>query len=155
MSILTGFLWCLLIFGEFGLHVRENQWRRIKSIILKLMHIFPFFFWIFDKEIFCDTVPCNENGISQSPINVITQKTKRAVFKPFRNVGKVRRLREVTMLNNGHTVKVLPNEETSRAVITSGPMQADLYKFVEMHFHWGSNDSRGAEHQINNQVYGA
>lgn len=100
-------------------------------------------------------MPCNENGISQSPINVITQKTKRAVFKPFRNVGKVRRLREVTMLNNGHTVKVLPNEETSRAVITSGPMQADLYKFVEMHFHWGSNDSRGAEHQINNQVYGA
>lgn len=119
--------------------------------------IFSHFFCIFVLEIFCDTkmeIPCNENGNNQSPINVITQKTKRAVFKPFRNVGKVRRLREVTLLNNGHTVKVLPNEETSRAVITSGPMQADLYKFVEIHFHWGSNDSLGAEHQINNQVYG-
>jgi hypothetical protein len=28
-----------------------------------------------------------------------------------------------------------------------------VYKFVQLHFHWGSDDSRGSEHRIDGKKY--
>lgn len=37
-------------------------------------------------------------------------------------------------------------------MISGGPL-TPTYKFTQMHFHWGVNDSLGSEDLINNQRY--
>ncbi|GAA50296.1 Carbonic anhydrase 6 [Clonorchis sinensis] len=49
------------------------------------------------------------------------------------------------VLNNGHTVVILFDEDQWNAVITP---DGDQYEIMQMHFHWGSTDGRGSEHLL-------
>lgn len=35
------------------------------------------------------------------------------------------------------------------STVSGGPLGNDKYEFYNAHFHWGEDDSRGAEHTIN------
>jgi len=54
---------------------------------------------------------------------------------------------EGELFNNGHTVEFkvdMPNEFSFRG----GPFGEEEYQFLQLHFHWGSNDKQGSEHTI-------
>lgn len=39
--------------------------------------------------------------------------------------------------------------------ISGGPLETTPYKLHSFHFHWGSDDSHGSEHTIDNKSYPA
>merc|ERR1711913_144325 len=60
-----------------------------------------------------------------------------------------KRLTNGTFQNNGHTAQLdveatLPEDV---GVLTGGPLDGE-YKILQLHFHWGSNDSVGSEHTL-------
>lgn len=92
-------------------------------------------------------------GDCQSPINIVTANVlydTELVDHPL----QVRYESEthVCVHNTGYSVKVVCNAEST---ITGGPLGSDVYKLAQFHLHWGSEDSRGAEHTINGKVYSA
>jgi len=67
---------------------------------------------------------------------------------------KTSRLTDGTFKNNGHTaqldvVKTLPDDV---GVLSGGPLEGE-YKILQLHFHWGSDDSRGSEHTLNGESF--
>jgi carbonic anhydrase len=59
---------------------------------------------------------------------------------------------EGEFFNNGHTVEFkvdLPNEYN----FTGGPFGDEEYQFLQLHFHWGSVDTRGSEHTIRGKQF--
>ena len=44
-------------------------------------------------------------------------------------------------------VKTLPDDV---GVLSGGPLEGE-YKILQLHFHWGSDDSRGSEHTLNGE----
>jgi len=47
---------------------------------------------------------------------------------------------------------VLQLNYTKQVMISGGPL-TPTYKFTQLHFHWGVNDSLGSEDLINNHRY--
>ncbi|XP_055911169.1 carbonic anhydrase 2 isoform X2 [Eupeodes corollae] len=58
------------------------------------------------------------------------------------------------LLNNGHTVIVHLNYEDEEPTISGGPLNG-TFRFAQLHFHWGDNDTYGSEDRINNQSFPA
>merc|ERR1711997_1101201 len=56
-------------------------------------------------------------------------------------------LLEGKLHNNGHTVEFKPNCITCMN-ITDGPFGNEVYSFNQLHFHWGSDNKHGSEHEI-------
>ncbi|XP_042613218.1 carbonic anhydrase 4-like [Cyprinus carpio] len=90
---------------------------------------------------------CGKNR--QSPINIVTKKTKLDErLTPFKFTG-YQTLFESTMKNNGHSVKVsIPITAT-----VSGGNLGETYKAVQFHLHWGTNGGPGSEHTIDGEQY--
>nr|AZF86135.1 carbonic anhydrase 4-like protein [Tridacna squamosa] len=92
-------------------------------------------------------------GIKQSPISIDTNQVvvDTARLRPFVFEGydDVRDI-NVTLENNGHTVQVDLNQKLS--TVSGGGMRG-TYIAQQYHFHWGSVDSRGSEHDINGVHY--
>lgn len=40
----------------------------------------------------------------------------------------------------------------TKPTVSGGPLNGE-YEFAQLHFHWGSNDSRGSEDQLNDKIY--
>merc|ERR1719412_309905 len=64
------------------------------------------------------------------------------------------RLTNGTFQNNGHTaqldvVATLPDDV---GVLSGGPLDGE-YKILQLHFHWGSNDSLGSEHTLQGESF--
>ncbi|XP_050422649.1 carbonic anhydrase 2-like [Adelges cooleyi] len=91
------------------------------------------------------------SGKYQSPIdieeNLVTKVT--LPLLRFHNIDTLPA--RTTITNNGHTV-VLQLNYTSPVMVSGGPL-TPKYKFTQMHFHWGVNDSLGSEDLINNHSY--
>lgn len=89
------------------------------------------------------------NGTKQSPINIVPKET---IF----DAG----LKDLTiefepvvsaeLLNNGHTVQATFKSGKSNI---SGGYLLSQFRALQMHFHWGSEDSQGSEHQISGKKY--
>jgi len=60
---------------------------------------------------------------------------------------------DVNKLKNkgGHTVQLDVNSANS-AILNGGPLGSD-YKVLQLHFHWGSDITKGSEHVYNGQAY--
>jgi len=107
------------------------------------------------------------NGLSQSPIDIPPPPASPApedtpllmtkydqvriarLSNTEENNGGQSRLSDGTFKNNGHTaqldvVATLPDDV---GVLTGGPLEGE-YKILQLHFHWGSNDSVGSEHTL-------
>jgi len=87
-------------------------------------------------------------GDRQSPININSSACKSHSYgKPLEVHYSPEADMEVT--NNGFTfVATIKGENT----ISGGPLEAP-YKLHSFHFHWGSDDSHGSEHTIDNKTY--
>ncbi|GAB1608536.1 carbonic anhydrase 2-like [Argonauta hians] len=90
-------------------------------------------------------------GVRQSPVNI--DKSKTEVSKPA-HVLKANYAPEPNMgcTNNGLTFVATINGDD---FISGGPLDTASYKLASFHFHWGSDDSKGSEHTINNEAFPA
>jgi len=58
------------------------------------------------------------------------------------------RKNNIQITNEGSTVKLLPYGDDTLPTVEGGPLNV-TYEFVELHFHWGEDESNnGSEHQI-------
>ena len=112
------------------------------------------------------------NGLKQSPIDiVIVGAIGQAEPAPitFGNYDQIRmvelgntgehypgstRLTEGSIKNNGHTAQVdvvatLPGDV---GVLSGGPLASD-YQIVQLHFHWGADDTQGSEHTLDGSSF--
>merc|ERR1711936_527023 len=120
------------------------------------------------------------NGQSQSPINIVTGPAPVQIAPPltFTNYDKIRiadmfigeennnpnglfkdalkdnRLENGTVKNNGHTAQldVIATLPGDVGILSGGPLDVD-YQILQLHFHWGSDDSKGSEHTIDGQSF--
>jgi len=91
-------------------------------------------------------------GSRQSPVNIATSKTHHRSPLRFSNYDKEPGKAEV--INNGHTVKLTTHAAIPEDIPTmeGGGLPAK-YKFAQVHFHWGSDDTKGSEHKVNGKPY--
>merc|ERR1712025_1289949 len=122
------------------------------------------------------------NGKKQSPIDIITGPGSETEWfdKPpvplvFGNYDMIRaedlvvsnseehygsmdskgdRLGAGTIKNNGHTaqldvISTLPGDV---GILSGGHLDAD-YQILQLHFHWGSDDTKGSEHTVDGQMF--
>jgi len=116
------------------------------------------------------------NGQSQSPIDIVTGPSPVAEPSPlnFGNYDKIRidslshseehydgappekkqRLEDGTVKNNGHTAQLdviatLPGD----VGILSGGHLAGEYQILQLHFHWGADDTKGSEHTLDGRMF--
>ncbi|CAK9292734.1 unnamed protein product [Gordionus sp. m RMFG-2023] len=95
---------------------------------------------------FCD-------GSNQSPVDVDTEhlaynKNLTAFKTRFKKLDGIM----LNLENNGHTVKIKFKGDGAAPAI-SGADLPGIYKTSEIHFHWGSRNSKGSEHTIDKRVY--
>ncbi|KAI6192201.1 Carbonic anhydrase [Aphelenchoides bicaudatus] len=87
------------------------------------------------------------SGSHQSPVNIENPKVMIQTMGQL-YFGNYEGGEEVTLLNDGHTLKIHGFEKwKNRPYITEGPLPTK-YNLLQIHFHWGNNDSNGSEHSI-------
>ena len=89
------------------------------------------------------------SGSRQSPINVVPKHT---IFDAGLDDLVVNYEPSITaeLQNNGHTVKATFKTGMSNI---SGAGLLSTYRALQVHFHWGSDDSYGSEHQVLGKKY--
>merc|ERR1712025_809809 len=118
------------------------------------------------------------NGMKQSPIDIKTagvSATELDTPLRFWNYDKLRanqfvisnseehygpkntrgtRLESGTFKNNGHTAQLDVTANLTEDVgLLSGGHLNGTYQILQLHFHWGANDSQGSEHTVDGQMY--
>ncbi|XP_016103796.1 carbonic anhydrase 4-like [Sinocyclocheilus grahami] len=115
--------------------------------------------WCYQTQVSCEShckgpdrwievnADCGKNR--QSPINIVTKKTKLDErLTPFKFTG-YQTVFDSTMKNNGHSVQVsIPITAT-----VSGGNLGETYKAVQFHLHWGTNGGPGSEHTVDGEQY--
>ena len=112
------------------------------------------------------------DGLKQSPIDIVSVgAVNQAEPSPmsFGNYDQIRmvqlgntgehypgatRLVDGSIKNNGHTaqldvVATLPGDV---GVLSGGPLASD-YQILQLHFHWGADDTQGSEHTLDGVSY--
>jgi len=110
------------------------------------------------------------NGQSQSPIDIVYNGETAPEPEPLlmsnydkvRNIrfsnteenieGKEGRLENGTWKNNGHTAQLDVFASTDAGVLSGGNLDGS-YQILQLHFHWGVDDTVGSEHTLNGQSY--
>ncbi|XP_051981894.1 carbonic anhydrase 4a [Xyrauchen texanus] len=135
--------------------------RRLRSSYLLplLVHLCTGADWCYQTQVLCDGhckgpdrwrevhPECGNNR--QSPINIVTKKTKLDErLTPFKFSG-YQNVFDSTIRNNGHSVQVnIPVPAT-----VSGGNLGETYKAVQFHLHWGTDGGPGSEHTIDGEQY--
>ncbi|PFX18749.1 receptor-type tyrosine-protein phosphatase gamma-like [Stylophora pistillata] len=88
-------------------------------------------------------------GHEQSPINIVPKDT---FFEPGLADLVVNYEKSVSakLFNNGHTVQA--TFLTGKSNISGGNLTSH-FRALQMHFHWGSENSRGSEHQVGGRKF--
>jgi len=91
-------------------------------------------------------------GSRQSPINIITENSRSASqYSPIQYVGyDSKASNSFTLTNNGHTVQVATNNDKNRV---NGGGLPGVYVLVQLHFHWGEDDTHGSEHLLDGRAF--
>jgi len=97
------------------------------------------------------------NGRNQTPIDLVPMNfiddNDPPRFKNFQNLltGGVGGTSILT--NSGQTVEFnLTSIDEDVGLLEGGPLKG-IYQFIEFHFHWGPNDTTGAEHTLNGETF--
>ncbi|XP_049271032.1 carbonic anhydrase 7 [Rhipicephalus sanguineus] len=91
-------------------------------------------------------------GSYQSPIDLVWSSTTYDEYLGVVNYyGYLDPLRNVSIVNDGHTAKVSSSKATNVRITGAG--LNGWYKFEQLHFHWGSNSSLGSEHRIDGYTF--
>merc|ERR1711892_552275 len=64
------------------------------------------------------------------------------------------RLENGTLKNNGHTAQldVIATLPEDVGVLSGGPLDGD-YQILQLHYHWGADDSKGSEHTLDGKQF--
>jgi len=122
-----------------------------------------------------DTFP-DCNGMSQSPIDIVTTGVTPITEETplsFNKYDEIRgdmflfantvehnfefnkdRLENGTLGNNGHTAQldVIGPLGEGVGVLRGGPLGGD-YQMLQLHFHWGADDTKGSEHTLDGERF--
>jgi len=93
-------------------------------------------------------------GKSQSPIDIQTPNLPDTNYEAFTFHGYNKELKDDKITNNGHTVQMgfSLHHKQIPPTVTGGGLPGK-YQFAQLHFHWGSDDSKGSEHTIDTKTY--
>ena len=92
----------------------------------------------------------NCGGRKQSPVNIVPKET---IFDAGLADLTINYEPNVSafLQNNGHSVQA--SFLTGKSNISGGGLPSSRFQAVQLHFHWGSVNSRGSEHQIGGRNY--
>ncbi|XP_017789553.1 PREDICTED: carbonic anhydrase 2-like [Habropoda laboriosa] len=99
------------------------------------------------------TIPSSLPTTGQSPINLDDSLVRTRRYPPLVLNGHWLNDGEARLFNSGNTAKVFLSGDRIPSTICGGPLADDVYELTEVHFHWGKDDCRGAEHTINDTWY--
>lgn len=105
----------------------------------------------------CRNVTCCESETRQSPIDILTDKAEPiSEGIEFMNYDVVPKKME--LVNIGTTVDLDINtdddsENEKKPSISGGKLGSNIYRYRQLHFHWGSDSSKGSEHFLNGKQY--
>uniref|UniRef100_A0A1B0CVX3 Putative carbonic anhydrase n=1 Tax=Lutzomyia longipalpis TaxID=7200 RepID=A0A1B0CVX3_LUTLO len=85
-------------------------------------------------------------GKHQSPINIDSLDVVPVNLPPLEFIGFDEQPAKTKLSNNGHTV-MLEVDSDPQPAISGGPLDCP-YEFMQLHFHWGDNDTVGSEDLI-------
>ncbi|KAF4073023.1 hypothetical protein AMELA_G00254120 [Ameiurus melas] len=115
--------------------------------------------WCYQSQISC-VQPCkgpaawNEvnstcAGNRQSPINILTKKTKKeSSLTDFKFTG-YDKIFSSMLKNTGKTVSL----DIPLGATVSGGNLSHTYNAIQLHFHWGNNSRPGSEHTLDGEQY--
>lgn len=89
------------------------------------------------------------HGRHQSPVDLNKHHTVRGRSVNFNNYEQISK--ESHFHNNGHTDEDEP-VYIGNSTMNGGPLEDD-YVLLQLHFHWGHNDSLGSEHTIDGRRF--
>jgi len=90
-------------------------------------------------------------GKHQSPINIDSAHLTRVHLDPLKMDGFELPLGVATLTNNGHTAMLTTDTEI-KPILSGGPLNGE-YEFAQLHFHWGDNDTKGSEDEIDGKTF--
>ena len=91
-------------------------------------------------------------GKRQSPIDIAdSEHSQRLLPLTFHYYDTL--LEDMSVVNNGHSVKVCPADNSNVTAGISAGGLGGFYRFAQLHFHWGRHSDRGSEHRINGQAF--
>ncbi|XP_052412455.1 carbonic anhydrase 4a [Carassius gibelio] len=129
------------------------------ALLSVIVHLCSGADWCYQTQVSCEShckgpdrwseVNADCGKSRQSPINIVTKKTKLDErLTPFKFTG-YQTVFESTMKNNGHSVQVsIPITAT-----VSGGNLGETYKAVQFHLHWGNSGGPGSEHTVDGEQY--
>ena len=89
------------------------------------------------------------NGRQQSPINLKPASSVQSRYLPFRLDFYDVAIPKIKLENNGHTLELSLPADYPDEPRMSGVGLKDVYKFVDLHFHWARDPKKGgSEHLI-------
>jgi len=95
-------------------------------------------------------------GKFQSPVNIVTKKTKKKSYSPLKvTFDNPCGLVTGQIVNGGHAPAFNVDNSKGSAKLSGGPLECDEYTLQQFHFHFGCENSRGSEHTVNNKSYAA
>lgn len=95
---------------------------------------------------------CLNNTGRQSPINILTSAiTENPTLIPLEFGAGWTTPVSGTFRSAGHTVQFDPTDSANPSVTTRNHL--GTYRVLQMHMHWGNNDSTGSEHTVNGGQY--
>lgn len=94
-------------------------------------------------------------GLRQSPINILTRNVTKNEYLIDQIVFK-NEASTLSVENKGNNVSFKPIFKVNADIscISGGPLNG-TYCFEECHIHWGRNDNKGCEHEIDGKRYDA
>ncbi|KAJ7378174.1 hypothetical protein OS493_024119 [Desmophyllum pertusum] len=91
----------------------------------------------------------NCSGHKQSPVNIVPKETIYEAGLADLTINYATNV-SAQLQNNGHSVQA--TFSTGKSNISGGGLPS-RFRAAQMHFHWGSENSRGSEHQIAGRKY--
>ncbi|XP_076240837.1 carbonic anhydrase-like [Calliopsis andreniformis] len=85
----------------------------------------------------------------QSPIDLDDSLVRKRKYPPLVLNGHWLNDGEARLFNTGRTAIIYLGGDRIPSTICGGPLADDVYEFYGLHFHWGEDNCRGAEHTIN------
>jgi len=93
-------------------------------------------------------------GDQQSPVNIPSTGLTSTVFPAFSLWNYQLQPAKSVLINNGHSVKLATEPAVpADTPLLSGGGLPNSYKFAQIHFHWGAEDSKGSEHLVGDTQY--
>lgn len=107
----------------------------------------------YDSQVSWPGVCNSNNNARQSPINIQTSSvTENSNLTNLQFGDGWTTPLNGTFKNGGHNVQFDPSNTESPAVLTTiTPL--GTYRVLQMHMHWGRDDSQGSEHTVNDKQY--